>query len=142
MKNNKKDFCTFEVAKLLKDIGFNEPVYFYIDSYEDVCNRLDFTGNGNVKLKQSDCRENEYLAPTQSQAQKFLFSKGYLVSARHFTQNWYSWLIQPFTLGDMGERIWSEEKESGSDSTGSNSSSIYNALEEGIKQTILLIKTK
>lgn len=78
--------------------------------------------------------ESDYL-PTQSLAQKFLMTKGFLVTAKHFTQNWYEWLIQPFSVDDMGNRIWEKEL-----SSETNEGSIEEAMHKGLETACLLIK--
>ena len=66
------DFCSFEVAKLLKEKGFDESTSMVYMSYGDLCklNRYDSIRNSNY----NDITKNyfEYTAPTHQMAMKWL----------------------------------------------------------------------
>lgn len=62
-----EDFCSFEVAKLLKEKGFNEPCYSYYD-YERKVQHIDLP----VETCDMILESNEYLAPTHQMAMKWL----------------------------------------------------------------------
>lgn len=62
-----EDFCSFEVAKLLKEKGFDEPCYRWYDNKGDVCAKLivpDVPPNYSLR--------EYYLCPSQSIAMKWL----------------------------------------------------------------------
>ena len=62
-----EDFCSFEVAKLLKEKGFNEPCYRWYNAKGDVCVKFI---NPDIPL---DCSSRKYyLCPSQSMAMKWL----------------------------------------------------------------------
>lgn len=67
-----EDFCSFEVAKLLKEKGFDESTSMVYMSYGDLrkLNRYDSIRNSNY----NDITKNyfEYTAPTHQMAMKWL----------------------------------------------------------------------
>lgn len=60
-----EDYCSFEVAKLLKEKGFNEPIRCWYD------NTKDFHESG-VKMRNSDCINPTIMCPTHQMAMKWL----------------------------------------------------------------------
>lgn len=77
-----EEICTYEVAKLAKEKGFNVPTDRYYHIYDDVIeaqNSLEMTGDGCADFLNSlnQCRCS---APTQSLLQRWLREeKGYYV---------------------------------------------------------------
>jgi hypothetical protein len=65
----KEDYCSFEVAKLLKEKGFNEPIRCWYD------NTKDFHESG-VKMRNSDCINPTIMCPTHQMAIAYLRKKG------------------------------------------------------------------
>ena len=64
-----EDYVSFEVAKLLKEKGFDEPCQFlYFSKYKQ---EGDFVGNFNTR-KNSEINEASYSAPTLQMAMKWL----------------------------------------------------------------------
>ena len=63
-----EDFCSYEVAKLLKEKGFNEPIRCWYD------NTKDFHESG-VKMRNSDCINPTIMCPTHQMAMKWLREK-------------------------------------------------------------------
>lgn len=79
---NEKDFVTLEVAKLLKEKGFNEECYtYYIDDaliYYVNPNKNNIYENSGLRLKNpmdQYLSSSGFLAPTLCQAQKWLREK-------------------------------------------------------------------
>ena len=77
---NKEDYVSMEVAKLLKEKGYNEPVYSQYTNHESVwyCNEPE---NFN---ESTDC----YSRPTLYEAQKWLRNKHtiYVVVSPHYSR--------------------------------------------------------
>lgn len=71
-----EDYVSFEVAKLLKEKGFNEPTFTYYNNDGDLMNSCNFCGSytlgcfNNVKDKKVNCA-----APTYQMALKWLREK-------------------------------------------------------------------
>ena len=64
-----EDYVSFEVAKLLKEKGFDEPCQFlYFSKYKP---EGDFVGNFNAR-KNSEINEASYSAPTIQMARKWV----------------------------------------------------------------------
>ena len=63
-----EDYCSYEVAKLLKEKGFDERCRswysYYGDSYD--------SHEEGCKMCNSDCIKNTFMAPTQAMAMKWL----------------------------------------------------------------------
>lgn len=60
-----EDFCSFEVAKLLKEKGFNEPLRCWYDNFQD------FHEEG-VRMSNSDCLPPTIMCPTHQMVMKWL----------------------------------------------------------------------
>lgn len=60
-----EDYCSFELAKLLKEKGFNEPIRCWYDSAKD------FHESG-VEMRNSDCVSPTIMCPTHQMAMKWL----------------------------------------------------------------------
>lgn len=60
-----EDYCSFEVAKLLEEKGFNEPIRCWYDSAKD------FHEMG-AKMHNSDCISSTIMCPTHQMAIKWL----------------------------------------------------------------------
>lgn len=64
--NIKEDYVSFEVAKLLKEKGFDEPCRSYYIGSSGRYSRC------TVEIKTNDCRDDEILRPTLQMACKWL----------------------------------------------------------------------
>ena len=65
-----EDFCSYEVAKLLKEKGFDEPCIRHWD-----CDDHSLYGYNDIPISNSELQANEYngfSAPSQSMAMKWL----------------------------------------------------------------------
>ena len=65
-----EDYCSFEVAKLLKEKGFDEPCIRHWD-----CDDHSLYGYNDIPISNSELQANEYngfSAPSQSMAMKWL----------------------------------------------------------------------
>lgn len=60
-----EDYCSYEVAKLLEEKGFNEPIRCWYDSAKD------FHEMG-AKMHNSDCISSTIMCPTHQMAMKWL----------------------------------------------------------------------
>lgn len=60
-----EDYCSFEVAKLLKEKGFNEPIRCWYDNFQD------FHEEG-VRMSNTDCLPPTIMCPTHQTAMKWL----------------------------------------------------------------------
>ena len=61
----KEDYCSYEVAKLLKEKGFNEPIRCWYDNFQD------FHEEG-VRMSNTDCLPPTIMCPTHQMAMKWL----------------------------------------------------------------------
>ena len=61
----KEAYVSFEVAKLLKEKGFNEPIRCWYDNFQD------FHEEG-VRMSNSDCLPPTIMCPTQAMAMAWL----------------------------------------------------------------------
>lgn len=60
-----EDYCSFEIAKLLKEKGFNEPIRCWYDNFQD------FHEEG-VRMSNTDCLPPTIMCPTHQMAMKWL----------------------------------------------------------------------
>lgn len=60
-----EDYCSYEVAKLLEEKGFNEPIRCWYDSAKDFHER-------GVEMRNSDCISPTIMCPTHQMAMKWL----------------------------------------------------------------------
>ena len=93
-----EDFCSYEVAKLLKEKGFNEPIRCWYD------NTKDFHESG-VKMRNSDCINPTIMCPTHQMAMKWLrevHKVNIEIHYNRFGEN-YKYLIiyKPVVLDDI-----------------------------------------
>ena len=58
-------YCSFEVSKLLKEKGFNDPLRCWYDSFQD------FHEEG-VRMRNTDCLPPTIMCPTHQMAMKWL----------------------------------------------------------------------
>lgn len=58
-------YCSYEVAKLLKEKGFNEPIRCWYDNYQD------FHEEG-VRMRNTDCLPPTIMCPTHQMAMRWL----------------------------------------------------------------------
>ena len=56
-------YCSYEVAKLLKEKGFNEPIRCWYDNYQD------FHEEG-VRMRNTDCLPPTIMCPTHQMAMR------------------------------------------------------------------------
>lgn len=63
--NITEDYCSYEVAKLLKEKGFNEPIRCWYDNFQD------FHEEG-VRMSNTDCLPPTIMCPTHQMAMKWL----------------------------------------------------------------------
>lgn len=61
----KEAYCSYEVAKLLKEKGFNEPIRCWYDSAKDFHER-------GGEMRNSDCISPTIMCPTHQMAMKWL----------------------------------------------------------------------
>lgn len=61
----KEDYCSYEVAKLLKEKGFNEPLRCWYDNFQN------FHEEG-VRMSNTDCLPPTIMCPTHQMAMKWL----------------------------------------------------------------------
>lgn len=71
---NKEDYVSLEVAKLLKEKGFDEPCDWIYDTKEQ-CFKNSKEVNFDVTFTNSILRDNVYCVPTLYEAQKWLREK-------------------------------------------------------------------
>ena len=71
-----EDYCSYEVAKLLKDKGFNESIRCWYDNFQD------FHEEG-VRMSNNDCLPPTIMCPTHQMAMKWLREK------KIFINVWY-----------------------------------------------------
>ena len=92
-----EEICTYEVAKLAKEKGFDVPTDRYYHIYDDVIeaqNSLEMTGDGCADFYNS---LNRYrcAAPTQSLLQRWLREeKKWNIVVRMYEDKGYYWFIQ------------------------------------------------
>ena len=79
-------YVSFEVAKLLKEKGFNEPIRCWYDNFQD------FHEEG-VRMSNSDCLPPTIMCPTQAMAMAW-FRKVHNIS------------IEPFIDWGSGDEYW------------------------------------
>ena len=60
-----EDYCSYEVAKLLKEKGFDEPLRCWYDNFQD------FHEEG-VRMSNTDCLPPTIMCPTHQMAMKWL----------------------------------------------------------------------
>jgi hypothetical protein len=60
-----EDYVSYEVAKMLKEKGFNEPIRCWYDSAKDFHER-------GVEMRNSDCISPTIMCPTHQMAMKWL----------------------------------------------------------------------
>lgn len=81
---SKEDFVSFEQAKRLKALGFNEPVFYRYDKDGDFWQNELLVDDKRYVCADELCYDNNefesyFSAPTLSQACKWLRSKGFVV---------------------------------------------------------------
>ena len=82
-----EDFCSFEVAKLLKEKGFNEPLRCWYDNFQD------FHEEG-VRMSNSDCLPPTIMCPTWLREVHNLFIEPYVVKNYSKKKLEYTYSIQ------------------------------------------------
>lgn len=88
-----EDFITFEIAKRLKDLGFNEPFFFYYR--EDDKDKYVHHANISKPLIYCDKIDNEVIiAPTISQVLKWLREEHAIHIGISLRKGWYFEIIQ------------------------------------------------
>ena len=70
-------FCSFEVAKLLKEKGFDEPTTHWYNIKEDLINDYE------VSYKNFTSPQNVWLAPTHQMAMAWLREKGLYIAPKY-----------------------------------------------------------
>ena len=137
------NFVSSEIAEKLKTLGFDEPCFGWYEYDEDGefltllqgCNRKHYRHvNGYFGVLKQDLHTTKTLAPLHQQAQKWLREIHNIhinIKHRPHSQKFCFNITGDYQLGNDGELF-------------SNIFSSYNtyelALEEGIKQALLLIK--
>ena len=84
---NKEDYVSLEVAKLLKEKGFNEPCDWIYDTKEQ-CFKNSKEVNFNVTFTNSILRDNVYCVPSLYEAQKWILMRSKLLTM--------SFIAEPF----------------------------------------------
>ena len=113
------EFVTFEIAKKLKESGFNEPCYMYYhiyDNSEDSIASLECTGGDSDFV--NSYNTFRCAAPTISQVLKWLRNEKEIYCLPHFDQSvdmWFGYVTRPKTCCVFVEYI---------------SGSIYNTYED------------
>lgn len=72
-----EDYCSYEVAKLLKEKGFDEPCIRHWD-----CDDHSLYGANDIPISNSELQANEYngfSAPSQSMAMKWLREEKHII---------------------------------------------------------------
>ena len=104
-----EEICTYEVAKLAKEKGFNCKVYNYYQATKHYCETLRGIELHSEcwKLETDDCysrynkgSENIVSAPTQSLLQRWLREEKGLHITIAFDQNEFWWQIENLATGD------------------------------------------
>ncbi len=91
MEEIKEAYCSYEVSKLLKEKGFDEPCECFYDSE----NNDVFIVNGWMNISNSELEEREFLcysAPTHQMACAWIRKKGYSVEV-HVTPVGWHWEV-------------------------------------------------
>lgn len=91
MKQITEDYCSFEVAKLLKQKGFDIPVYqYYFPPSNNNLNYSEFDNDWNSVWKHS------YSAPTHQMALKWLREELnlYIEIRRNLNTFYYGWKVE------------------------------------------------
>lgn len=100
-----EDYVSFEVAKLLKEKGFDEKCRSYYIGSSGRYSRC------TVEIKTNDCRNDEILRPTHQMVLKWLREEHNLIISINFSyvSNSYTYLIKYITRHEM---VWSDIAES------------------------------
>lgn len=95
----KEQFCTYEIASKLKELGFDEPcLAFYDEQYDDFLTELSILG-GPKGCKNSDkwlINPTNFAAPLWQQVIDFLWNKYHIIITRNpeSVYNFNSWIIK------------------------------------------------
>ena len=122
-----EEFVTLETAKLLKEKGFKENVFTF---YEAECAEGDFELFESYEVEDFNARADNFSAPTQSIAQKWLRENHSIHIAVDFNQygRWY------YRLYDIKDYDFLSETE-----VDKIYKSYEEALEAGIQEALKLI---
>lgn len=97
-----ESMCSFEVAKLLRQIGFDEPCHWYYDTNTEDKDQeyvLRFWSNG-VKVRNSEMLDNEFGCCTHQMAIKYLREvKKYHIEIRFTDISWSKEMCFPRYYG-------------------------------------------
>lgn len=98
---NKEDFVSFEVAKLLKEKGFNEPcTHFYCKMHDCIEDTL----SNSCRFKEvtyKQLEEGDFLLPTLYQAAKWLRKKGLFIEIHYYNGDYYMYDILTIPEHDL-----------------------------------------
>ena len=89
----KKNFVTFEIAKKLKDLGFNEPCINAINSHgcTYLNGWLEYLGDsGDIFFTQYDLKDGDYLLPNIYQVMDWLITEKKILITP-YSQSMESW---------------------------------------------------
>lgn len=78
----KEAYCSFEVAKLLKEKGFDESIRCWYDNFQD------FHEEG-ARMSNTDCLPPTIMCPTHQMACAWVRKKGYSVEVHATAVGWH-----------------------------------------------------
>ena len=79
----KEDFVSFELARLLKEKGFDGYCFMLYSKDGAIDNAMELYGE--VSMCNGECSDDDIAAPTFQMAIKFLYGKGILVNVQPYT---------------------------------------------------------
>ena len=99
-----EDFCSYETSKMLKEIGFDEPFYFYYRSDDDIKNMHHVVASQPLSYNRKYVDDEVIAAPTYQEAMRwFRDEKNIIINiGTNFPRNPeltiypYSFLIEDF----------------------------------------------
>ena len=103
-----EDYVSFEVAKLLKEKGFDESTSMVYMSYGDLCKLSRYNSIRNSNYNDITKNYFEYTAPTHQMAMKWL-RKEYGISIEISALNRYRWVYTIYRLfEERVAEVWND----------------------------------
>lgn len=127
---NKEDYVSLEVAKLLKEKGFDEPCNWIYDTKEQ-CFKNSKEVNFNITFTNSILRDNVYCAPTLYEAQKWLRKQGDFVVITPRYSNKYQIIEYEYRIIQYTDLVVDKNRK------GKLSPVVYESYEECLNEGIL-----
>lgn len=124
----KEQFVSFETAKMLKEVGFNEPCCY---NYDNI--------NGFRWFKIGESTPKGWVpCPTQALAARWLREKHRIVVDVTFIPPSVNGDVWQYFIGEMDDMVWKGDFEP----SDRRYKTYEEALEEGLKRSLELIKNK